>query len=88
MKAKTTMKATTKIIIVLTYSFYVSILVLFFYLCVTNGDKKQTVIPEETIEYEKPVTITDSNRIDYDWVNDNELHVNKRSVYDYMINDK
>lgn len=82
------MKATTKIIIVLTYFFYVSILVLFFYLCITNGNKKQTVIPAETIEYEKPVTITDSNRIDYDWVNNCELHVNKRSEYDYMINQK
>ena len=82
------MKATTKIIIVLTYSFYVSILVFFLYMCITYGNKKQTVIPAKTIEYEKPVTITDSNRIDYDWVNDDELHVNKRSVYDYMINDK
>lgn len=82
------MKATTKIIIVLTYSFYVSILVFFLYMCITYGNKKQTAISEETLEYEKPVTITDSNRIDYDWVNDNELHVNKRSVYDYMITEK
>jgi len=81
------MKATTKIIIILTYALYVSIFVFFIFMCITYGNRKQSKIQTpETFYYVKPVTITDSNRIDYDWVNDNELHVNKRSVYDYMIN--